>query len=88
MRAHTAELQRLRAEGIDDPEHGPSVVIDPLDGGPSVWCNRVPEPKTVEHRVHIDVDLDGGPVRVRWPSFAYRGGVDELRKPAPCSDPY
>jgi len=52
------ELQRLRMEGIDDPEDDPSVVIDPVDGGPRVWFNRVPEAKTVKNRVHIDVDLD------------------------------
>ena len=53
-----AELERLRAQGIVDPEDDPSVVIDPLDDGPSVWFNRVPEAKAVKNRVHLDVDLD------------------------------
>lgn len=53
-----AELERLRAQGIVDPEDDPSVVIDPLDHGPSVWFNRVPEAKAVKNRVHLDVDLD------------------------------
>ena len=35
--------------------------MDPVDGaGPSFWFNRVPEPKTVKNRVHLDVygDVD------------------------------
>jgi len=31
-----------------------------LDGGPGIWVNRVPEPKTAKDRVHLDVDLEPG----------------------------
>ena len=31
-----------------------------LDGGPGIWVNRVPEPKTAKDRVHLDIDLEPG----------------------------
>ena len=30
------------------------------DGGPGIWVNRVPEPKTVKDRIHLDVTLEPG----------------------------
>ncbi|MGI8535960.1 MAG: VOC family protein [Mycobacteriales bacterium] len=30
------------------------------DGGPNIYVNRVPEPKTVKDRIHIDVTLEPG----------------------------
>jgi glyoxalase superfamily protein len=64
VRAHSDEdLAQLRSRGIDDPEDDPEVAVDPVDGdGPVFWFNRVPEPKTVKNRVHVDVyvsDRDG-----------------------------
>jgi hypothetical protein len=51
-----AELARLRAMGIDDPEDDPSVLVEPAAGsGPRLWFTRVPEPKTVKNRVHLDL---------------------------------
>lgn len=50
-----AELTRLSAMGIDDPEDDPSVL---LDGSPRFFFNRVPEPKTVKNRVHVDLWCD------------------------------
>jgi hypothetical protein len=51
-----AELARLRATGVDDPEDDPSVLVEPVSGsGPRLWFTRVPEPKTVKNRVHIDL---------------------------------
>ncbi|MCC6176778.1 MAG: VOC family protein [Chloroflexi bacterium] len=59
IRPHSdADLQRLRKRGIDDPEDDPSVVIDPPGEGPNVWFERVPEPKAVKNRVHLDVNLE------------------------------
>jgi predicted enzyme related to lactoylglutathione lyase len=40
---------------MDDP----SVVLDPEGDGPTIWFNRVPEPKVTKNRVHIDVNLTG-----------------------------
>ncbi len=52
-----AEIDRLAALGYT-VEDDPSVVIDPLGEGPTMWFNRVPEGKVVKNRVHLDVDLD------------------------------
>jgi hypothetical protein len=51
-----AEIARLEELGYT-VETDPSVVIDPPDGGPTVWFNRVPEAKAVKNRVHLDVNL-------------------------------
>jgi hypothetical protein len=54
-----AELARLRAMGVDDPEDDPSVLVEPTAGsGPRLWFTRVPEPKTVKNRVHLDLHTD------------------------------
>jgi hypothetical protein len=62
VRPHTpSDIDRLRARGIDRPEDDPNIALDPVDGsGPTLWFNRVPEPKTLKNRVHIDVfgDVD------------------------------
>ncbi|RII08641.1 hypothetical protein DSC45_32875 [Streptomyces sp. YIM 130001] len=50
-----AELARLAAQGIADPEHDPTVLIEPRGGGPRVWCQLVPEPKRAKNRVHLDL---------------------------------
>jgi hypothetical protein len=50
-----AELARLRAFGIDDPEDDPTVLLEPRNGGPRLWFQRVPEPKRVKNRVHLDL---------------------------------
>ena len=50
------ELARLRSMGVDDPEDDPSVLVEPVTGGgPRLWFTRVPEPKTVKNRVHLDL---------------------------------
>ncbi|MFC8800929.1 VOC family protein [Promicromonospora sp. NPDC057138] len=50
------ELARLRTIGVDDPEDDPSVLVEAPDGGlPRLFFNRVPEPKTVKNRVHLDL---------------------------------
>ncbi|MFJ8531968.1 VOC family protein [Streptomyces sp. NPDC093591] len=50
-----AELARLRALGIADPEDDPTVLVEPRDGGPRLWCQLVPEPKRVKNRLHLDL---------------------------------
>jgi hypothetical protein len=49
------ELARLRTIGVDDPEDDPSVLVEAPDVVPRFFFNRVPEPKTVKNRVHLDV---------------------------------
>ena len=53
-----AELARLRAAGIDDPEDDPTVLVESDPGRPRLWFQRVPEPKIVKNRVHLDVRAD------------------------------
>ena len=55
-----AEIARLKAAGIHDVADDPSVAIDAPDGGPNIWFELVPEPKTGKNRVHLDVDLRPG----------------------------
>jgi len=51
-----AELDRLRAAGIDDPEDDPTVLVEPSSGsGPRLWFQLVPEAKQVKNRVHLDL---------------------------------
>jgi Glyoxalase-like domain len=37
-----------------------SVAIESTDGSPRIWYNKVPEPKLVKNRVHIDINLPDG----------------------------
>ncbi|MEV0579340.1 MULTISPECIES: VOC family protein [unclassified Streptomyces] len=50
-----AELARLRAQGVSGPEDDPTVLIEPKDGGPRVWCQLVPERKRAKNRLHLDL---------------------------------
>ena len=51
-----AELVRLRATGVDDPEDDPTVLVEPSSGsGPRLWFQRVPETKQVKNRLHLDL---------------------------------
>ena len=49
------ELARLRSEGVFDPEDDPQVLVEGPAGSPSFFFQRVPEPKTVKNRVHVDL---------------------------------
>ena len=81
VRPHSDEdLAQLRAEGFDRPEDDPNIAVDPIDEkGPTFWFCKVPEPKVVKNRVHVDVygsvdDLIAGAVLVaelpRWTVLA------------------
>jgi hypothetical protein len=35
-------------------------VVDPEGKGPRIYFQRVPEPKTVKNRVHLDLNVGGG----------------------------
>ncbi|MEU8270427.1 VOC family protein [Sphaerisporangium sp. NPDC049002] len=54
-----AELERLRGEGIDDPEDDPTVLVEAQPGvRPRFFFQLVPEPKTVKNRIHLDLACD------------------------------
>lgn len=73
-----AELARLRAMGVMDPEDDPSVLVEPESGaGPRLFFQRVAEPKQVKNRVHLDLrahDVDSETRRL-----AERGAVELYR---------
>jgi hypothetical protein len=55
-----AELARLRANGVDDPEDDPTVLVKRADGGgPRLFFQLVPDSKAGEprtgRRLHLDV---------------------------------
>jgi hypothetical protein len=51
----------LRAEGIPEDEwNSASAIVDPDGAGPRVYFQRVPEPKSVKNRLHLDIDVTGG----------------------------
>lgn len=55
-----AELARLRANGIYDPEDDPSVLVERVDGGePRIIFQLVPQRKAAEprtgRRIHLDI---------------------------------
>jgi Glyoxalase-like domain len=52
----------LASIGVPESEwNSRSAVVDPDGDGPRVFFQRVPEPKTVKNRVHLDINA-GGPV--------------------------
>jgi glyoxalase superfamily protein len=51
----------LRARGIPQSEwNSASAIVDPDGKGPRFFFQRVPEPKTVKNRVHVDINVTGG----------------------------
>jgi hypothetical protein len=52
----------LDAIGVPESERDSrSAVVDPDGNGPRLYFQRVPEPKTVKNRVHLDLRIGGGP---------------------------
>ncbi|NHA67853.1 VOC family protein [Phycicoccus flavus] len=50
-----------RAFDVPEEEWGDgATLVDPDGAGPSVTFLRVPEPKTVKNRVHLDLQVSGG----------------------------
>ena len=51
----------LAAQGIpEDQWNAASALIDPESSGPRIYFQRVPEPKVVKNRVHLDLNVGGG----------------------------
>jgi catechol 2,3-dioxygenase-like lactoylglutathione lyase family enzyme len=45
----------------EDQRGNASAVVDPSGTGPRVYFQKVPEGKTVKNRVHLDLNVGGGP---------------------------
>jgi hypothetical protein len=51
----------LAAQGIaEDQWNAASAIVDPEGHGPRLYFQRVPEPKVVKNRVHLDLNVSGG----------------------------
>jgi hypothetical protein len=51
----------LAAHGIpEDQWNAASAIVDPEGRGPRLYFQRVPEPKVVKNRVHLDLNVGGG----------------------------
>ncbi len=51
-----------RSEGIPKENWSDArALIDPDGSGPRIFIQRVPEPKTSKNRVHLDLNVGGGP---------------------------
>lgn len=51
----------LAAQGIpEDQWNAANALIDPESRGPRLYFQRVPEPKVVKNRVHLDLNVGGG----------------------------
>jgi hypothetical protein len=51
----------LVARGVPESEwNSASAIVDPSGNGPRFFFQRVPEPKTVKNRVHVDINVTGG----------------------------
>ena len=54
--------EALASWGVPESEwNSANAVIDPAGAGPRVFFQRVPEPKSVKNRVHLDVKVSDGP---------------------------
>jgi hypothetical protein len=74
-----AELARLRALGVEDPEDDPTVLVERPGASPRLFLQRVLEAKVAKNRVHLDLRCDdlvaevdrlvglGATVATRWP---------------------
>lgn len=51
----------LKAQGVpEDQWNSANAVSDPDGVGPRIFFQRVPEPKSVKNRVHLDLNVGGG----------------------------
>ena len=58
---HPTWEEFLSAIGVPEEEwNSASAIVDPDGVQPRVYFQRVPEPKTVKNRVHMDLNVGGG----------------------------
>jgi hypothetical protein len=54
-------IDALKARGVPEEDwNSAGAVVDPDGKGPRLFFQRVPEPKIVKNRVHLDVNVGGG----------------------------
>ncbi len=47
-------------EELDAQRDSADSIVDPDGAGPRIWFQRVPEPKVVKNRLHLDLKVGGG----------------------------
>jgi hypothetical protein len=60
-----AEMARLRANGVHDPEDDPSVLVEAPGMRPRFFFQLVPEPKIAKNRLHLDLAAEDPTAEVR-----------------------
>ena len=72
----------MRANQVPEGEwDGAAYLVDPTGSGPKLSFLRVPEPRTVKNRLHIDINVGGGRQvswDERWPRVQAK--VDQLTR--------
>jgi len=58
--ADPARLAAFWAKALHYQPDGATAVVDPEGAGPRFLFERVPEPKQVKNRMHVDLKLAGG----------------------------
>lgn len=82
------DLTWLHDHGYEGPGDDPAVAVDPPDGaGPTLWFNRVPEPKIVKNRVHLDVYAEVDDLQAKGASVLYGHGEQPDTDWAVLADP-
>jgi hypothetical protein len=78
---YTTWPEFLAAQGIpEDQWNSASAIDDPEGRGPRLYFQRVPEPKVVKNRVHLDLNISGGPhVPLQERRVHVNATVDRLR---------
>lgn len=51
-------MAHLAAQGIDDAEDDPTVLLQAAGRLPRLWFQRVPEDKVAKNRLHLDLHAD------------------------------
>ncbi len=58
---YTSWPELLAAQGVPEEKwNAVSAILDPNGRGPRIYFQRVPEPKTVKNRLHLDLNVGGG----------------------------
>jgi hypothetical protein len=60
-----AEIERLRAAGINNSDDDPTVLVLSPSGCPRLWFQFVPEGKLAKNRVHLDLACDDASAEVQ-----------------------
>ncbi len=65
-----------------------ATIVDPLDVGPRIYFQRVPESKTVKNRVHLDVRAGSAEERAQSRREVEKAGGSFLRASDNPADPF